>query len=212
MRTKQALWHRARRLLGALTLSVAAASMAIAQEATPPPTTSPATQPGAARNGNGNGSTRPTTGPGTKIMMNFKDASIDAVLKHLSESAGYIIIKETATLEGRVTIDARMPVSPDEAVMLLNLVLRNNGLAAIPQEGRVLKTVSREKAKKLTTVYYGNKAEDIPNTEELRTQVIPIAGVDATRLWNDLSSMLSDMEVAANAGSNTLIITDSAAS
>ncbi len=35
----------------------------------------------------------PSTQPATQITMNFKDASIDAVLDYLSQTAGFFVIK-----------------------------------------------------------------------------------------------------------------------
>src|SRR4051794_38990605 len=51
------------------------------------------------------------------ITLNFKNAPIDAILDHLSEAAGFVIVKE-GPLEGRVTVLSKQPISPDEAVTL----------------------------------------------------------------------------------------------
>ena len=60
--------------------------------------------------------------PTTQISLNFKDAPIDAVLDSLSSLAGFVVVKE-APLTGRVTVLSKQPVSPEEAVSLLNAVL-----------------------------------------------------------------------------------------
>ena len=52
-----------------------------------------------------------TTQPTTQISMRFKDAPIDAVLQHLSQAAGFEVVKDGA-LDGRVTVWADQPVSP----------------------------------------------------------------------------------------------------
>lgn len=152
-----------------------------------------------------------TTRPDAKISINFKDARLDYVLDQLSLAAGYVIVPET-TIEGRVTVTSKQPISPAEAVVLLNTVLKTNGYTII-QQGRILKIVSREKGKKSAPVNFGSDPSKIPDTDEMITQVIPVGSVDAAKLKADLSPMLSpEADVTSNAGSNTIIVTDSASS
>src|SRR5688500_7487062 len=110
------------------------------QSGAQPSATQPATLPA---NGGANGpATRPANG--AKISMNFQEASIEAVLNHLSEAAGFSVIKE-GTIPGKITIISRQPVSADEAVVLLNSVLKTQGFTAIQQQ-RILKVVKRDVA------------------------------------------------------------------
>src|SRR5438270_4217914 len=88
-------------------------------------------------------SSRPAT---TQISMRFENASIDAVLEHLSREAGFIVLKDKP-VEGRVTVTSVQPVSPSEAVSLLNSVLKANNLTVI-QQGRILKVSSLTEAMK----------------------------------------------------------------
>src|SRR5437763_46943 len=74
--------------------------------------------------------TQISTTQGGGIMLNFRDASIEAVLDQLSEVAGFIVVKDTRP-EGRISLVSKQPVSPDEAVALLNTVLQTKGYAAI---------------------------------------------------------------------------------
>jgi general secretion pathway protein D len=152
-----------------------------------------------------------TTAP-VKVTLNFKDAPLDTVLDYLSQSAGFIIVREGAT-EGRVTILSKQPVSPEEAITLVNAALKVNGFTAM-RDGRVLRITARDKAKKGNVpVHFGAKPEDIANDEEMITQVIPIENVSATKLRDDLKPLMTpDADVAANDGSNTIIITDASSS
>ncbi|MCY2954379.1 MAG: type II secretion system secretin GspD [Planctomycetota bacterium] len=191
---------------------------AITTAATQPLAESPTTQPSPTTRPIAAAATQPTTRPVyvTKLdgglILNFKDASIDAVLEQLSEVAKFIIVKETK-IEGRSTLLSMTPVSPDEAVALLNTALKSNGYAAI-QMGRILKIVSRDKAKKANIpVRSGSDPKKIEPTDELITQVIPIKYADAAQLRQDLTPLINTAEAdfTANASSNTIIITDSAA-
>ncbi|HWE93273.1 MAG TPA: secretin N-terminal domain-containing protein [Tepidisphaeraceae bacterium] len=154
---------------------------------------------------------RPSTRPAQKLKLHFKDASADAVLTYLSEAAGFIIIKETP-VEGRVTIDSEQDVTPDEALTLINAALRNLRLTAV-QQGRNLHIVQVDVAKHMNLpVHFGNKPEDIAETDEMITQVIPVNSVDAAKLKQDLTPLISaNADFTANQGSNSLLMTDTSA-
>ena len=175
---------------------------------TPPgATTRPASTQPTANGANGNGTTRPAA---AKISMNFQDTPIDAILNHLSEAAGFTVIKD-ATIGGKVTVISRQPVTPEEAVVLLNSVLKTQNYTAIQMGNRVLKVVPRGTAEKSNIpVFFGADPAQIPETDTIITQVIPVRKVDAVRLRADLTP-LTDATMSANAGSNTIMITDTSA-
>ena len=59
------------------------------------PTTAPATTaPSVTTRANNNGVHGVTTQPSGGLLLNFKDANIDAVLDELSSAAGFIVVKE----------------------------------------------------------------------------------------------------------------------
>ena len=152
-------------------------------------------------------STQPATRP-SNIRLNYKDAPLDTVLDHLSEETGLVIIKE-GPVDGRVTVLSKQPVSPAEAVTILNAALKSNGFTAILQ-GRELHVLPRDKAKRSSIpVHFGNDPDGIEMNDELITQVIPIQNVDAVKLLSDLQNLMpQEADRAANEGSNTIIMTD----
>ena len=156
--------------------------------------------------------TQPATRP-SKLALNFKDAPLDTVLDYLSEMAGLEVIKE-GPVDGRVTVLSKQPLSPQDAVSILSAELKANGFTAI-LNGRQLRILPRDKAKKGSIpVHFGADPKDIADTDELITQVIPIKNIDATKLKNDLQPILppaQDADVAANDGSNAIVITDASA-
>jgi general secretion pathway protein D len=107
---------------------------------------------------------------------------------------------------------SRQPVSAEEAITMLSAVLRVNGYS-VTREGRLLHIGSRDKAKKENIpVHFGNDPAEVPQTEELITQVIPIENVSASKLRDDLKPLIGgDADVTSNEGSNSIIITDSSA-
>ena len=174
------------------------------EEASPP---APAVSPAATAITEGPG---PAT-PGKGILLNFRDASLDSVLEYLSEVAGFSVVRETP-VEGRITVMSRQPLSVEDAVSLLNVALKEKGYAAIAM-GRTLKIVPLTEAKKRNIpVRTGNDPAAIEPTDIVITQVIPIRYVDAVRLKQDLAPLIpSYAELAANASSNSLILTDTQA-
>jgi general secretion pathway protein D len=206
---------RSRTMRLALAASIATTATCLGQSQSsmsPGPATAPSTAPSttafSATRPNGNGVHGVTTQPGGGLLLNFKDASIDAVLDELSSAAGFIVVKEVKP-EGRVTLVSKQAVSPDEAVSLLNTVLRNAKYAAI-QQGRILKVVNADAAKRLNIpVRSGSDPEKIANTDELITQVIPLRYADATQLKQDLQPMINpSADFTSNASSNALVLTD----
>lgn len=147
----------------------------------------------------------------SRVAFNFKDATVDTILDYLSDTLGFIVIKDSR-INVRVTVTSRRPVDASEAVDLLNSVLDPMNYSVL-QRGRVLRVLPRDKAKKSNVpVRFGSDPAKIRMTDEIITQVIPVNNVDAVKLRTDLSSMLSsDADVTSNAGSNTIIITDTSA-
>src|SRR5205085_3985495 len=143
------------------------------------------------------------------------DAAIDAVLEQLSEVAGFVVVKKIKP-EGKVTLLSKQPIKRDEILPVLNTVLRNvgstGGYTAI-QQGRVLKIVARNAAKRMPIpVRTGNDPLKVEPTDELVTYVIPIRYADAMQLKNDLAPLIgTDADFSSNASSNSIILTDSTA-
>ena len=169
------------------------------------PATGPSTGPSSGS------STAPTTTSST-VTLNFKDAPLDTVLNFLSQHLGFIVMKE-GPVEGNVTLVSRQPVSSDDAVAMLAAAVRANG-SAVVREGRLLRITPKANLKKGNLpVHFGADPNDIADTDEMITQVIPIGTVNAGKLRDDLKTIIGpDADVAANEGSNSLIITDTSRS
>ncbi len=154
-------------------------------------------------------STRPAT---TQITFNFRDAPVDAVLERLSDEAGFIIVKQSP-VSGRVTVLSARPVTPDEAVSLLNTVLKGSGYAILRQGPRTLKVMTVDDVKKGNVpVRFGADPAEIPETDDIITQIVPVRSVDAVKLKADLQPLVgTGADLASNAGSNSILITDTSA-
>ena len=143
-----------------------------------------------------------------EIRMNFQNASLTDVLNYLSEAAGFVII-QNVPVTGTVNIVSKQPVSAEEAVDLLNAVLIDKGYIAV-RNGRILKIVSSQNAQKNDLpVEVGSDPENIPRKDGMVTQILPIRYMEAGKLVENLSPLLSsNATISANESSNAIILTD----
>ncbi|MHB9008727.1 MAG: secretin N-terminal domain-containing protein, partial [Limisphaerales bacterium] len=151
----------------------------------------------------------PVVGEGESgLRLNFRGAPLEMVLDYLSEAAGFIIILETE-VKGKLDVWSNQPLNREEAVELLNRVLNKDGRAAI-RDGRTLTIVSRDEAKKRDMpVNTGNDPSDIPRTDSIVTQIIPVRFINAVQLTRDLQALMPpNATVAANEGGNAIVVTD----
>jgi type II secretory pathway component GspD/PulD (secretin) len=155
---------------------------------------------------------QPNADPQRGLRLNFRGAPLDLVLDYLSDAAGFIINVETE-LTGKVDVWSHQPLNREEAVALLDTVLARHGFAAIRQD-RTLTIVSRDEAKKRDIpVVSGNNPDDIPRSDEIVTQIIPVRFISATLLVRDLQGLLPESAaLTANEGGNALVLTDTRAS
>lgn len=140
------------------------------------------------------------------LRLNFRGAPLSLVLDYLSDAAGFIINKET-DVKGTVDVWSKEPVSKDDAVKLLNSVLRKNGYA-VTRDGRILTIVSLESAKTSDLdILQGEKWQDLEKGAEVVTQIIPVRYANASQLMNNLQMLLPlTATVSVNESANTLIL------
>ncbi len=142
------------------------------------------------------------------LRFNFRGAPLESVLNYLSEAAGFIIVLETK-VDGRVDAWSKQPLTKDEAVDLLNTVLHKKNYAAI-RNGRTLKIVSREDAKKYDIpVKKSTEPDEIPKNDEMVTQILPVRYANATQMVKDLQPLLDSTyaNMTANESANSLVLT-----
>ena len=143
------------------------------------------------------------------LNLDFSHAPLEMVLHYLSDAAGFIIVQDArVSTSATVTVQGKH-LTRDEAVNLLNSVLNQNGYAAI-RDGRTLTILDKNDAKtRDIPVKTGNNPGDVPNNDEIVTQIIPIRFVEARQLVSDLSSFVSPQAtVVANEAGNSIVVTD----
>lgn len=149
--------------------------------------------------------------PDGQIMFNFQNASLESVLIYFSEVAGLTIIND-AKVTGRVNVFNRQPMTINEALDVLNTVLKDRNYAAVRQ-GKTLRIMELDAAKRATIpVFTGSDPSKIALTDEIITQVIPVRYADAAQLKRDLAPLVpAYADLSGNTSTNTLILTDTSA-
>lgn len=146
------------------------------------------------------------------LRLNFRGVPLEQVLDYFGEAAGFVITPKVE-IGGRVIVWSADPLTRDEAVTVLNSALARNGLGAI-RSGRTLAIVGLDEARRRNTpVRRGDNPDDIPPTEDLVTQIIPVKFVSAPQLLANLEPLLASASgLSANEGANALVLTDTQAS
>ena len=140
------------------------------------------------------------------LRVNFRGAPLSLVLDYLSDAAGFIINKET-DVRGTVEVWSKEPLTKDEAVEVLNSVLKKNGCAVI-RNGRILNIVAQDgvKTKDLPVVVNSNPNE-AERGDEVVTQIISVKYASVTQLVPNLELLLpTTATLSANESANTLIL------
>ena len=181
-------------------------------EATPAPaeatTTPPVATPPTAE------TTPPVTPPlpNGKFLLEFRGARLGQVLDYLSQQAGFVIANPVE-LATPLTLVAKQPVTPQEAVDALNSVLVAQNYAVIVRE-KTLHVVPLGTARQHNLpVFIGADPAKIPDTDQMVTQVMPVQFALVKELSENLQPLLNvqSATLAANESSNVLILTDTQA-
>jgi type II secretory pathway component GspD/PulD (secretin) len=140
------------------------------------------------------------------MRLNFHGAPLNLVLDYLSDAAGFIINKET-DVRGTVEVWSKEPLTKDEAVEVLNSVLKKNGCAVI-RNGRILTIVAQDIAKtKETPIVSGNDPDEVERGDEVVTQIIPVKYASVSQLVPNLELLLpTTATLSANESANSLIL------
>ncbi|HSZ55856.1 MAG TPA: hypothetical protein VK797_09360, partial [Tepidisphaeraceae bacterium] len=149
--------------------------------------------------------TQPAAQPTTQVALRFEKVPVISVLQKLCEDYGFVLVRNDAPDTTRVSIYSPVPVPAEKAIEFLNSALKDNGgYVAVLNDHRILRVLSRDHASENPPVFYGIDPEAIPDTDDIRTQVMPVGALDAVKLKQDLTPLVSGPGSAllSNAASN----------
>jgi general secretion pathway protein D len=111
-----------------------------------------------------------------------------------------------------MTVISRQPISLNEAISLINSMLKERGLTGI-LNGKILKVVTLENAKQESVpVFSGRDPDAVVPGDDIVTFVIPVSYVRAESLRENLESLVPEYaSLEANEDGNALIVTDTMA-
>ncbi|MCF7972801.1 MAG: hypothetical protein K9N55_03190 [Phycisphaerae bacterium] len=147
-----------------------------------------------------------------KLELNFMNAPLQTIVEYLSEKAGLVILSNDG-LDQRMTVISKSPVGVDEAIDLINTVLKENGYTAFLR-GRTLRVTTlsnsiREAGMKVDQTVDPNK---MPVDDTMQFQIVPIRYRDATQLAVNLQPLIPEYgSLQANQEGNVLMISDTRA-
>ena len=148
----------------------------------------------------------------------FKDASIDAVLQYVSTETGWIFVRHDKAA-GKISAvsDAEVPVSRcldflNAALRPLGAVIPNPYSPRDPRPGEILKVVTVDVAKRSNIeIFVGLDPDNIPVSDQIRTQIIPLKAVNVVEVNKELGSLLkeamADGDVAISTYANSMVMT-----
>jgi len=147
--------------------------------------------------------------PEKKLNFNFRDASIDTILKYVSSETGWIFIQEKPSSSTVTAVsDTAVPVSKcldflNAAIRPAGRVILNPYSPALPKEGQTLKVLDVSDAmKRGFEIYVGSDIESIPLTDQVRTQIIPLKAVNVIDVQKELGEVLRSA-LAGSAGDSS---------
>jgi type II secretory pathway component GspD/PulD (secretin) len=146
--------------------------------------------------------------PTNGLVLNFQNVPLSAVLNYLSAKAGLVIVSDVS-LQGRVSVVAKQPITTNEIVTLLNDQLGKNNYAALLQ-GRTLSIMDADRAKTyaLTPVEVTTSYTNMAINDEIVTAILPLHTLPAGQLVKDLDQLIpKGATVTANEGGNAIIMT-----
>ena len=137
--------------------------------------------------------------------LNFPDADVDAVARAIA----VIVDRQIAVdprVKGKLTLYTDQPVTAVQAYALFTAALRGLGFAVVDSNG-LLKVVPEAEAKLQTGAVSAESSAR--RGDQVVTQVIRVVHENASNLVPVLRPLISpNNTINANAGNNTLIITD----
>ncbi|HXX95341.1 MAG TPA: secretin N-terminal domain-containing protein [Planctomycetota bacterium] len=158
----------------------------------------------------------PAAAEDKKLTFKFREASVDAVLQYVSSMTGWIFVQEKR-IPGTIDAVSDTDVPVSKCLEFLNAALRRHEAAilnpyspALPKPGQVLKVQDTVAARtRVVEIYTGANPDEIPITDQVRTQIIPLKSVNVVDVMTELGEVLrkSVDDVAVSTFSNALVLT-----
>jgi general secretion pathway protein D len=142
------------------------------------------------------------------ISVNFDQVDIRMMLKTIGDITGINFVVDDS-VKGTVTVMSPTKIRLGEVYKVLESVLEVKGYAAVPAGDLVKIMPKAEAAKRNVEVRIGSNPSDIPRSDSLVTQIIPLHYADATEVSQIIRPLLAvSSHMATYPRTNSLLITD----
>ncbi|RJQ56850.1 MAG: hypothetical protein C4526_00710 [Nitrospiraceae bacterium] len=151
----------------------------------------------------------PESAVSNKITLNFDDEDVFAVIQTIFGDilrVNYIIDPQ---VKGRVNLRTVAPVSKDEILPLMEVILRLNGISVVEENNLYRIVPLSAVSKEPTAVGIGNEAEKVRITGKALLQVVPVNYISSSEMVKILTPFLSANSVIVDVSkSNHIIVVD----
>lgn len=145
------------------------------------------------------------------VSINFDNVEVRTVLKTVGEITGINFIPHES-VTGTVTVMSPTPIRLGDIYAFLQSILDVHGYATIEMDNAVKVVPKAEAAKNHLQVRIGADPADIPRTDVIVTQIVPLKYADAAEMTQIIEPILSTgAQITTYPRTNSLMITDTSA-
>jgi general secretion pathway protein D len=142
------------------------------------------------------------------ISVNFEQVDIRTVLKTIGDITGINFIVDES-VRGTVTLMSPTKIRLGKLYEVLESILEVQGYAAVPAENLVKIVPRADAAKRNLQVRVGSNPAQIPKSDSIVTQIIPLSYADAAEVSQIIQPLLATGSLMATyTRTNSIVITD----
>jgi len=142
------------------------------------------------------------------ISVNFEQVDIRTVIKTVGDITGINFVVDD-NVSGTVTLMSPTKIRMSELYGYLESILEVRGYAAVPAENLVKIVPREDAAKRNLQVRVGSNPSEIPKSDSIITQIIPLRYADATEVSQIVQPLLATgSQMAIYTRTNSIVITD----
>jgi len=143
-----------------------------------------------------------------EVALNFDDADLYEVIRLMAEllKINYIV---DPNVRGKVTIHTAGTLRKSDLFPIFYQILELNGLTAL-KEGNLYNITNLKNASRMPLFFrYGRDQEELPPTERIILQIIPLNHISAEEITKIITPFVSaEGKIVSHADSKTLMIVD----
>ena len=145
------------------------------------------------------------------ISVNFEQVDIRTVLKTIGDITGINFVVDE-NVRGTVTLMSPTKIRLGKLYEVLESILEVQGYAAVPAENLVKIVPRADAAKRNLQVRVGSNPAEIPKSDSIVTQIIPLSYADAAEVSQIIQPLLATGSlIATYPRTNSIVITDTSA-